>query len=202
MGITRKKKAEFTPEYLDQWPSFYYQTFDEELRKRCLEEYLKEHPDSQVDQRRLDVWHQRYREGIRKQDNYFYAFTMLKAESQSARFLNRSNRETSIRSSLIALNILSVNQPDEAQLAEWKHFAREWMKSAFEGSAYANNLMGLMKVNEHDKAMRIANDIRTLMYTLPREVGLEKEASILRRDLEEAFCEHAEDAESILKATR
>ena len=76
------------------------------------------------------------------------------------------------------------------------------MKNAWEGTAYSNNLMGLMKVSERDKAMRIANDIRTITYCLPREVLLEKQASVLRSLLEDAFREYAEDADDILKTTR
>ena len=183
------KKAAFTKEYLDEWPRFYYQTNDMALRKTCLEEYLKEHPDSNDDLRRMEVYKRRYTEGFRKRDNYFMAFTLLKAESESSRLFNQKQREANIRTCLIDLDILSDKEPDEIQIAEWKHFAKEWMKNAWEGTAYSNNLMGLMKVSERDKAMRI-------------EVLLEKQASVLRSLLEDAFREYAEDADDILKTTR
>ncbi len=196
------KKTAFTREYLDNWPRFYYQTNDMALRKTCLEEYLREHPDSRDDLRRMEVYKRRYTEGFRKRDNYFMAFTLLKAESESSRLFNQKQRESNIRTCLIDLDILSDKEPDEIQIAEWRHFAREWMKNAWEGTAYSSNLMGLMKVSERDKAMRIANDIRTITYVLPREVLLEKQASVLRSLLEDAFREYAEDADDILKTTR
>ncbi len=150
----------------------------------------------------MEVYKRRYTEGFRKRDNYFMAFTLLKAESESSRLFNQKQRESNIRTCLIDLDILSDKEPDEIQIAEWRHFAREWMKNAWEGTAYSSNLMGLMKVSERDKAMRIANDIRTITYVLPREVLLEKQASVLRSLLEDAFREYAEDADDILKTTR
>ena len=81
------KKAAFTKEYLDEWPRFYYQTNDMALRKTCLEEYLKEHPDSNDDLRRMEVYKRRNTEGFRKRDNYFMAFTAsLQSETAGSQY--------------------------------------------------------------------------------------------------------------------
>lgn len=196
-----KKKKEFKPEYLDDWPSHYYQLNDPYLRELCLKEYLKQHPDSQEDLRRLEIFNHRYGSSVRKQDMYFYGWSMLKAVSQSSRFLNRRRREMELREYFIDLAVLST-KTDELQKKEWENFAADFMEKSLKGSSYGSTLLGLGKVSERDKLMRIANDIHTITFSLPLEVYLEKEAEPLRNILEQAFLDASEDGSDILNVIR
>ena len=196
-----KKKKEFKMEYLENWPVHYYELDDSGLRLQCINEYLNQHPDSQDDMRRLEIYQHRFGTGLSTQDKYYYAWVMLKSVSQSTVIFNRSHREKDIRKYMIDLGVLSA-KTDQFQKQEWENFAVSFIRYALKGSSYGSMLMGLGKVSERDKAFRIANDIRTVTISLPREICLEKEAQPLYDIFAKAFAEAVEDGEDILRLAR
>jgi len=190
-------KKEFKPEYLEEWPLHFYELSDAALREKCLKEYLKQHPDSAEDQRRLEILQHRYGTSVRKQDKYYYAWCMLKGVSESTSFLNRRRREKDIRQYMIDLGVLTLKM-DELQELEWKNFAADFIEKAMKGNSYGVNLLGLGRVSDHDKAFRIANDIHTVAVSLPREIYLEKQAARFREIMEEAFVAQVKEGNDIL----
>lgn len=186
------------PEYLENWPTAFYELTDSDLRERCLDAYLEKHPESPSDLRRQEIFYHRYYQTAEKKDNYYYGWSMLKVASQQSTFLNKRHREKEIREYFIDLGVLSSHM-DAYQLHEWENFAKSFIEDALKGSSYGTALLGLSKVSDHDKAFRIANDIHTITYTLAREIYLEKEAEPLKKIMEKEFAQSVEDGEEILK---
>ena len=197
----KKTKKTFQPEFLEDWPAKYYEFDDAYLREQCLKEYLKANPDSPEDLRRLEIFEHRYGKGPRHQDGYYYAWSMLKALSQSSTFLNRSRREKDLRQHMIELAVLSA-KCDDLQMQEWKNFADGFIRYSLQGHSYGSSLLGLGHVSAHDKAQRSANDIQTVTVDMPHEICLEKEAAPLCSLLEEALIRMSEDGREIVAAVR
>lgn len=200
-SLKKKKKELPLDDYLKDWPAQYYTLSDVDLREKALLRYLDVHPDSEKDKRRLDVFYQRFGIKSSKIDGYFYNWNLLKAESESSSFLNKMHRQNDIRKYFIGLGVLNQNI-DEMQKKEWENFAQTFLENAINGSSYGSTLLGLGKVSDYNKAVRIANDIHTVTYSLAREVYLEKEASQLREIMEEAFKNSIEGGDEILARIR
>lgn len=197
MFSLKKKKEVPLDDYLKDWPSQFYSLSDVDIREKCLLRYLDVHPDSIRDQRRQEIFYQRYGIKDKKIDGYLYNWNLLKAESEASSFMNHRRRENNLRKYFIGLGVLNTSI-DEQQKEEWKHFAKTFLENAISGSSYGSTLLGLGKVSDYNKAVRIANDIHTVTYSLAREVYLEKEASLLRTIMEDTFCEMVEGGRDIL----
>ena len=197
MFSLKKKKVKPLDEYLVNWPEQYYQLEDVDLREKCLLRYLDDHPDSQKDLRRKEIFYQRFGLKDKKIDGYFYNWNLLKAESEQTSFLNKNHRQSNLRKYFIGLGVLNP-VIDDLQEKEWENFARTFLENAVNGTSYGSTLLGLGKVSDHNKAVRSANDIHTVTYSLSREIYLEKEAAPLRRIMEEQFKNTIEGGEEIL----
>jgi hypothetical protein len=197
MFSLKKKNEKPLDDYLKDWPIQFYQLSDVPLRDKCIRRYLDIHPDSTIDQRRYDIFLQRFGVKEQKVDGYFYNWNLLKAESESSSFLNKKHRQNNLRKYFIGLGVLSTTM-DDLQKEEWKNFAEMFVETSINGASYGSTLMGLGKVSDHNKAVRIANDIYTVTCLLPREVYLEKEASVLRTIMEDTFKAKIEGGDEIL----
>lgn len=193
----KKQKLQFLPEYLDDWPKHFYELQDASLREQCLKEYSLQHPDSPEEIRREEIFIQRYGNGVRHQDKYYYAWSMLKSMSESATFLNRKKREIELRQYMIDFAILS-EKTDDLQILEWQNFANQFIKDSMQGQSYGSTLLGLGRISTHDKISRIAHDIQTVTVSLPREIYLDKQAQPLHNALEKALLESNEEAKEII----
>lgn len=195
--FTKNTKKTYKPEYLEDWPVHFYELTDAPVRLQCIKEYMKAHPDAAEEKRRFEIFNHRYSSIISLQDNYYYGWVMLKSVSESSTFMNRTRRENDLRRYFIDLGVLSENC-DEYQLKEWENFANDFVRKSIRGNSYGKQFMGLGHVSDHDKAIRLANDINTVLAVLPREIYLEKQAATLKNYFEKAFIKEVEEGEEIL----
>ncbi len=126
-------------------------------------------------------------------DKYMRAFMMILADVDSHGILFQNRRKKEITSYLDDFG----DKTDDAQIAEWKEFASEYIEMSLKSKSYGKTLFGLISLQDRRVALKIASDIDNVTRVVPEKYGLIEKAGPLRKALSEVFIETIEDGEEI-----
>jgi hypothetical protein len=173
----------------ENWPEAYYEEESLARRKEYLEAYLKDHPSSESDQRRLNILGQRFSvKGKQEVDQFIRAWMMIKiCENDRLSFLNRKSKEKELRENLRQLCILDSEKNDEL-IREWRDFARKYLIICCESRSYRTAAFGLIPMNDEKTAMRIAREVDLVTRIIPARFGLEEVCSAFRETVVDVYC--------------
>ncbi|MBQ7564631.1 MAG: hypothetical protein IJT16_11655 [Lachnospiraceae bacterium] len=175
-------------EYLADWPSRYFDIQDINRREACLKQYLKEHPESSEDKRRLALLQTRYGPRAKKDrgDLFVKSFMMIQIAYNNR--LSESDfikREKEIRRDYTDLCVLDCER-DALLFKEWENFAGLYL-STCASHEYRSTLFGTITLKDEVVAAKIASEIDTVTRLVPRVFHFEEECRQLREIFVRAY---------------
>ncbi len=184
-------------EYLKEWPKHYYEIEDINMREACLKKYLKEHSDSLMDIRRLEIFEKRFGKKVKKErgDGFIKSFMMiLVAYQNNLHSFDVTRRRKELVSELTSLCILDFLR-DELLYEEWRNFADVYMDTTTTHS-YRSTLFGVVTLKDEAVAARIAREIDSVTRLAPKEFHLESECEKLREIMIASFVSKVKNGEA------
>ena len=168
-------------EYLADWPKRYFEIQDINQRESCLRKYLKEHPDSCDDERRLFLLQKRYGTKKKKErgDLFVKSFMMIQIAYNNR--LSESDfikREKEILKNYTVLCVLDCER-DVNLYKEWGNFAEVYL-STCASHEYRSTLFGTITLKDEVVAAKIASEIDTVTRLVPRIFHFEEDCLLLR----------------------
>ena len=171
------------------WPLHYYEIEDVNVREACLMQYLKAHPDSKTDERRLQILHKRYGKYQKKNrgDGFMRAFMMiLVAAVNDFHSLNINAKERELIDNLRQLAVLEFKR-DNLLTEEWKDFSRRYLKSCIYSPSYRSALFGAVTLSDKTVALKIAGEIDLATRREPQSFHLEEECRQLHDIMKQTY---------------
>lgn len=184
-------------DYMANWPKHYYEIEDINMREACLKKYIKEHPDSTEDKRRLEIFEKRYGKKAKKErgDEFIKSYMMiLIAYTNNLHSFDTLRKEKELKSDLKNLCVLDFEH-DELLFAEWKNFAEVYL-STCSSHSYRSTLFGFLTLKDDVVAAKIAKEIDSVTRLAPRQFNLENECKKLREIMIDAYISQIKDGEA------
>lgn len=180
-----------TSAWEENWPAHYHEIEDPALKEQILTKHIEASHDPD-DERRLQLFHQRYGRTKKHYDRWMRAWLSLKTISanHSGLFLS-SGEARDVRNALYDLNI-THEEPDDLLVDEWKDFAETMIRCFSEDSTYGSPL-GLVRLGDGDKARRIAEMIHLSAEVLPAKVHMSEETNPFAEVLIHTYCERIQN---------
>lgn len=196
-----KKEKIKIDDVIKNWPEKYYEIDNKKIKFEALNIKLKNDPENKEYLRMLEIFNLRYTTKGMVEDNFYFAWNMLKACSKiSINFLNRQKTQNDVLKYLQLLGILNFKQ-DKILEREWYYFAKSLFKVCSNSKSYKTSLLGLIQISDRNVAYRVGNDIGVVAYKVPKLFCLNKECEKFRKIIEKCFIENVEDGEKILIST-
>lgn len=190
-----KENRTNTPELNEaQWPDQFYEIPDPSIRFQLLREFLKLHPDSSEDQRRMEILEKRYPHEAKQDytDAFMHTWLMILAEGkQSLNFLNRSSRTKDMKKHA---SELFLDQPDSAVTAEWRNFTSALIHLHADDRTYSSTIFGLIPLRDNGVASQIADEIQHATCIIPSRFGLKEQFAPLHTIMIAVFDEMIPDS--------
>lgn len=197
-------KNDHTPiNYLQDWPSHYYEIPTVEEKKAYLKAVLLKQPDSAEDLFRMKLLEKRFftlsKDG--SADAFLHAFTMLGASAAAGvSFLQKKLRKKELLAYMDLLFLTGFEQrPDWEQnilVTEWKDFALGYLLSCFDSKSYRSTLFGMIPMKDHTVARKLASEIKLITKEYPGIFGMEEGFRPLYECFEIVYFQKIEDAKS------
>lgn len=191
------RKQEAQPEYLEDWPKHYHEIKDIDQREACLNEILRQHPDSADDLLRKDLFQRRFGERAEKKpiDKFMRGWMMIRiSDKEKLSFINKKHQEKELRRNLAELCVLDC--PENPFLEEeYQDFARTWIHTCVDSSSYKSTMFGMVQASDRNIAFRMANEIDAVTRTVPAQFGLEDSCRTLRTVMVREFISSIENGE-------
>ena len=196
-------KANIVPreEYMNDWPAHYFDIKEIDMREACLNQYIREHPDSPDDIRRLELLTKRFGKRGKKErgDHFIKSFMMiLIAYKNHFNDLNITRKERELRAELKNLCVLDCPY-DPILKAEWENFAAVYLATCATHE-YRSTLFGAIKLKDEVIAMRIASEIDAVTRLAPKQFQLETKCENLRQIMIDAYIASLEDGQAYWNA--
>lgn len=197
-------KNDRTPiNYLQDWPSHYYEIPSAEEKRTHLKAVLLKQPESAEDTFRMELLEKRFftlsKDG--STDAFLHAFTMLGASAAAGvSFLQKKFRKKELFTYIDLLVLSEFEQrPDWEQnilVAEWEDFALGYLFSCFDSKSYRSTLFGMIPMKDHNVAKKLASEIKLITKEYPGIFGMEDVFRPLYQCFETVYFQKIENAKS------
>lgn len=198
-----KKEAASKPDYLQDWPTHYYEIETAAEKRAVLETALADQLNPPYDTYRLNLLNKRYFSYDSKGniDAFMRAWTMIKAASASGvSFLTKKKQLRELLSYMEDLCLIHYNpeSPEEMQVLneEWTSFAAQLISSNAGSRTYCTTLFGLVPISDKAVAQKIAADIELVTKEYPALFGCADAFIPLRQIMIDVFCRMIENGSS------
>lgn len=198
------KKDNITkPDYLQDWPTNYYEIETAAEKRAVLETALANHLNPPYDTYRMKLLEKRYfsHDKNGNVDAFMYAWTMIKASSSSGvSFFTKKKQLRELLSYMQDLCLIHYEPecPEEKQVLteEWASFAAQIISSNAGNRTYCSTLWGLIPMKDTLVAQKIADDIELVTQKYPSQFGYEEAFAPFHRILKDTFCQMIENGSS------
>lgn len=196
-------------DYMENWPSRYYEIPGAAEKKACLETAIEKKLDPVYDPYRMKLLEKRYffdERGKKTKkavaDRFMHSWAMIKASSAMdyKSFLRKKRAEKELLSYMRDLCLLDyeAESPEEKQVLvdEWTDFATRFIVESAGNRTYGSALFGIIPIGDKNIARKMVSDINLITRDYPAEFGLEQNFLALRRILVDVYCAKIENGAS------
>lgn len=189
-------KKDEVPEidYLEAWPSHYYEIKTAAEKKEYLKKAMEEKLDSQYDKYRLKFLERRYFQGNTsgQVDAFMHAWVMMKATAATDVSVFQKRRlQKEWRGFLRELCLMEFVPENDAErkvlVDEWNDFARSFLEYCIGSKSYRSVLFGVLTMKDDSLALKIAEEIQLVTGTFPEKLGMKAEMAPLRQILADTY---------------
>lgn len=197
-----RKKITSKINYLEDWPTYYYDIPTPSLRKEYLEQAIASNLDPDHDLYRMELLKKRF--GIKGKkdsgDRFMFAWLMIKsaAVAKDTILIKKQHRELEGYLDDLCLPGFSSASPAMRQILEeeWSDLARRYIIACTKSKNYSSTFFGIIPLNDDIVAQKLADEIDLVTRIYPDKFGFEKEFLPLRRMFMDAYFQFIADADS------
>lgn len=178
-------------DYLQDWPSRYYDIPSGALRMEYLQKAKEQGLSVPADIYREKLCKRRFFSDTKKgtTDGFLRAFMMIKATSAAGvSFFQKKSKKRELESYMKDLCLRGYepeNEDESTVLAEeWRDFARYFISSCVGSKTYCSTLFGLVPIKDATVAEKICAEITLVTKDYPAMLGLSDEFTPLRTIME------------------
>lgn len=176
----------------------YYREPDAMKRKQLLLKSIELNEDPEANKIRLELWNTRYKEQIGQEviaDQFLkFWMTMEFNKDSGNRFFGTKSAKKSITKDLNDIHfheLLSKGEIYENLLyLECVHLVSLYMDLCETDKTYNTYLLGIMTMKKDSSRDKLRSDIYKTAVELPRQIGMEKELSLITKAAREAYSRH------------
>ena len=178
-------------QYLLNWPYEYMHMKDPVIRKKILDESIKQGVDPEGDKLRSMLWERRYPKGI-DEDEYFKAWMYFDfvAEEINA-FFGKKKRLNNVKQHLERIGIYAMKEfgelGEQILYEELYHLVYNYIQLCADDRNYGSVILGFGKMNKDSYALKVAKNLRRVCYIPAEGFGLQEEFSLLQKAAMEAY---------------
>ena len=184
----------------------YYQETDKEKRKKILEAAIEAEGMNPEDELRLELWERRYGrrekepEGIDRYIRGWMGMVYLNQSSMTFLVKRRAVREIRKVKEDWDVELLKGRGElgEKLMYQELYNLIRFYMELCATDRNYTTTLFGMMRMDEEKVVQKIAKEIYTVAYEIPKSLDMEEEFQILRRAARDAFADQYPRQERLL----
>lgn len=204
-------KQKDTPKinYLENWPSQYYDIADPSVKKEYLEQALAKELDPKYDPYRMKLLEKRYFSGSGGKktkkaapDRFMHSWTMIKASASMdyKTFLRKKRAEKELLSYMKDFCLIDYEpeSPEEKQVLtdEWADFSARLIESCVSNRTYCSAVFGIIPIGDKIVARKLVSDINLVTRDYPAIFGQAEKFSEFRQLIIDVYCQKIEDGKS------
>lgn len=182
-------------DYLQDWPTHYYEITSGSMRKEILTTAIEKSLDPAEDSYRMQLCEKRFysysTDGT--VDAFSRAFTMILASSASGvSFLTKKRQLQELKDYMADLCLIHWKTENNLQVqllqAEWKDFAQSFIRSCVQSKAYCSTLFGVVPIKDASVAEKLALQIDLVTRSYPALFALDETFLPLRNIFKDSYC--------------
>ena len=178
-------------QYLLNWPYEYMRMKDPVVRKRILDEAIKQGIDQEGNELRQMLWEHRYPKGI-GEDEFFKAWMYFDFVSEEINaYFGKKKRLNNVKQHLERLGMedMKARGPfgEQVLYEELYHLVYNYIQLCADDRNYGSLILGFGKMNKDSYALKVARNIRRVCYVVPEGLGLKEEFALLQKAATEAY---------------
>lgn len=197
-----RKKTPSQVNYLEDWPTYYYDIPTPSLRKEFLEKAIASNLEPEHDSCRMEILKKRFGTKVKKDsgDRFMLAWLIIKsaAVAKDTILIKKQHRELEGYLDDLCLRSFPSASPAMRQVLEeeWLDLARRYIISCSKSKNYSSTFFGIIPLNDDIVAQKLADEIDLVTRIYPDKFGFEKDFLPLRRMFMDAYFQLVADADS------
>lgn len=195
-----RKKITSKINYLEDWPTYYYDIPTPSLRKEYLEQAIASNLDPDHDLYRMELLKKRF--GIKGKkdsgDRFMFAWIMIKsaALARDNLLIQKQKRELEQYLKDLCLRGFVPESPAMEQVLEdeWSDFARRYIISCAKSKNYCSTFFSVIPLKYDAIAQKLADEIDLVTRIYPDKFEMAQDFLPLRRMFMDAYYQLIDDA--------
>lgn len=196
-----KKKSASIPDYLQDWPTHYYEIESAIQKREYLVKAMEQNLDPEHDAYRRKLLEKRFFSKNKKgtSDSFMLAWIMIKTDCENTP-LSPKKKKQEFTKYLKELCLIDYEPENEAEqqvlLEEWTDFARRYLSSCTGSRTYCSTFFGIVPIRDEAVARKIAEEINLITKEYPAKLGFPNALLPLREIFISAYCQMIEGGET------
>lgn len=196
-----RKKTTSKINYLEDWPTHYYDIPTPSLRKEYLEQAIASNLDPDHDLCRMELLKKRFGMKGKKDsgDSFMLAWIMIKsaALAEDNLLIKKQKRELDKYVEDLCLRSFVSASPAMKQVLEeeWTDFARRYILSCIKSKNYSSTFFGIIPLQYETIAKKLADEIDLVTRFYPDMFDAAQDFIPLRRMFMDAYYQLVDDAD-------
>lgn len=196
-----RKKTTSKINYLEDWPTHYYDIPTPSLRKEYLEQAIASNLDPDHDLCRMELLKKRFGMKGKKDsgDSFMFAWIMIKsaALAQDNLLIKKQKRELDKYLEDLCLRGFVSDSPAMNQVLEeeWADFARRYIISCAKSKNYCSTFFSIIPLKYDAIAQKLAEEIDLVTRIYPDKFEMAQDFLPLRRMFMDAYYQLVDDAD-------
>lgn len=195
-----KKDATPQIDFLENWPSHYYELKTPQLRKEFLEKAIAQNLDPENDSYRMELLNKRFFTMNKKKsaDSFMHAWLMINTAACNSFTGKRQLKELKGYLDHLCLNDYPAESSNKQQLLteEWTDFARSYLLACTGSRNYCSTFFSIVPLKDKAVARKLMEEIDLVTRIYPSKFELENSFRPLREIFISTYCQLIEDGES------
>ena len=179
------------------WVTKYYRELEREKRQEILEQAIAQEGMSPDKKEKKKLLEERYEENKRDKlqvDRFIRGWMTLAYTRNTTRGLfgekkRQREREKILKDWNFALAEQYGQEGQEALYQELHNMTELYLTICQDDKAYSSMILGLGKMNKNSLLSKMAREVYTVAYEIPREMGMAEELEIFTRAATDVFYE-------------
>ena len=175
-----KKNSNPQIDYLENWPSHYYDIPTASLRKELLQEAINQNLDPEHDPYRMELLNRRFFSKGKKEtgDAFMLAWIMIKSAASAGGTLKVKKLQRELEGYLetLCLRNYTPKSPAQQQVLEeeWEDLAKRYILSCTKSKNYCSTFFSIVPLKDDAVAKKLADEINLVTQVYPARFGLEE----------------------------